>query len=299
MRAWLWNFDADDELAAHEDYRGPAPAVAARFPALVRHVAKVMASGDVTVDPGRGPLAFAERYAATAFCPTPWALRQLATAGLRRPKAPSLSILAQVNHRAFAAAVASRFGAGCELPDVAFLGDEAGILAHVARRGPTGQWLLKRPHGFAGRGRRKVLAGGLSAADGAWVRAAVRRRGGLLVEPWVNVQVDAALHGWVTQQGVVSLGRPTVQRCDDQGAWQETIPDEGTLLAQEVDALRDAATCAAHALGDAGYFGPFNVDAFRYELDGASRFRALGELNARFSMGFGVGFGPPPAPGLE
>jgi hypothetical protein len=40
----------------------------------------------------------------------------------------------------------------------------------------------------------------------------------------------------------------------------------------------------------ADYFGPFGIDGYRYTLDGASDFCALGEINARYTLGFVTGF---------
>ena len=45
-----------------------------------------------------------------------------------------------------------------------------------------------------------------------------------------------------------------------------------------------------NALGRAGYFGPFGIDAYRYELNGRMGFCALSEINARYTMGFVTGF---------
>ena len=50
----------------------------------------------------------------------------------------------------------------------------------------------------------------------------------------------------------------------------------------------------ARALASAGYFGPFGIDAHRYELEGKSGFCALSEINARYTMGFVTGFPRPP-----
>jgi hypothetical protein len=46
----------------------------------------------------------------------------------------------------------------------------------------------------------------------------------------------------------------------------------------------------ARALARAGYFGPFGIDGYRYTLHGESEFCALGEINARYTLGFVTGF---------
>jgi hypothetical protein len=46
------------------------------------------------------------------------------------------------------------------------------------------------------------------------------------------------------------------------------------------------------ALAQAAYFGPFGVDAFTYrDRAGALQLQPRSEINARYTMGFAVGFG--------
>jgi hypothetical protein len=52
--------------------------------------------------------------------------------------------------------------------------------------------------------------------------------------------------------------------------------------------VRVAAT--ARALFQAGYFGPFGIDGYRYLVDGKAGFCALSEINARYTLGFVTGF---------
>ena len=49
----------------------------------------------------------------------------------------------------------------------------------------------------------------------------------------------------------------------------------------------------ARALSGAGYFGPFGVDAFTYrDRVGNVCVQPRSEINARYTMGFAVGFAP-------
>jgi hypothetical protein len=50
----------------------------------------------------------------------------------------------------------------------------------------------------------------------------------------------------------------------------------------------------ATAIHDAGYFGPFGIDAYRYAANRETRFCGLSEINARYTMGFVTGFPRPP-----
>jgi hypothetical protein len=156
-----------------------------------------------------------------------------------------------------------------------------------------GWWLLKRPLGYAGRGRRKVRPAALADADRSWLEASFREGDGLQVEPLVSRELDAALHGWLAEDGVCTLGVPTIQHLDATGAWQATeVAPEGVLTALELDALTRTARETAASLHEAGYFGPFGLDAFRWRApDGRLHFQPRSEVNARYSMGWATGMG--------
>jgi hypothetical protein len=120
----------------------------------------------------------------------------------------------------------------------------------------------------------------------------MRKGEGLQVEPRVRLLGEFALHGYMDAKGSWALGRPTEQRMGPGGAWAASVLAEGSLASPERDALVHAAGVAAERLRDAGYTGPFNIDAFRYEdAAGGTAFHPLSELNARFSMGWSVGMG--------
>lgn len=116
---------------------------------------------------------------------------------------------------------------------------------------------------------------------------------GLQIEPFVARSGDYALHGYVRPSGEVVLGEPTRQACDATGAWLSTTRAEpGDLSIDEQSALVREARAAGESLHAAGYFGPFGVDAFRFEGEGgSSRFNPRCEINARYSMGWAVGLG--------
>ena len=101
-----------------------------------------------------------------------------------------------------------------------------------------------------------------------------------------------ALHAWLGRGGECITGRPTCLLTDTDGAWLCTEPcDSAQLLGDELQQLTDAHAVAARALTAAGYFGPFAIDAFRWRDDAGRRhFQPVSELNARFTMGFFVGF---------
>jgi hypothetical protein len=283
-RAWLLNFDAEDELASGAGHTS-SRAVLARFAALAGRVGPLLGPGDVVVDPAAPTPLPALR--GRAWCPTPAALRLLARVGATLPAAPPLTVLRRVNHRRFCADL------GQTLPGARYVDTLDDVVAIVNNPSQTGPWLLKRPFGFAGRGRRRVRAGAVEPADRAWIEASIAAGEGLQIEPWVDLAGDVALHGFLAASGALVLGAPTVQRTDTTGAWlASALAAPGDLAADEERALVEAADATAAALHDAGYFGPFGVDAFRWiDASGARRWNPRGEINARYSMGWAVGMG--------
>ena len=84
------------------------------------------------------------------------------------------------------------------------------------------------------------------------------------------------------------LSEPSGQACDARGVWLHSHDLQADELApREREALFESARAAGTALAAAGYFGPFGVDAFRYEDPERGRcFQPRSEINARFSMGY-------------
>jgi hypothetical protein len=280
--AWLLNFDVEDELASGSAHTTPR-AVEGRFRALADKAVGLVVPGDVVLWPG----VRAEGLVGRAWCPTPLALARIAGAGARVPCAPSLDVLRRVNHRRFSADL------GQTLPGARYVIARQELDQTLRAR--PGLWILKRPFGFAGRGRLKIDAAPLSALSGReqrWIEASFATGEGLQVEPWVRRERDFALHGYVGRAGAV-LGVPTEQRCDAAGAWVSSErAGRGALSGSEHDALVHAARASADALAAAGYFGPFGVDAYRFVGDsGAAELNPRSEINARYSMGWAVGMG--------
>jgi hypothetical protein len=165
-RAWLLNFDAEDELdrgAGHTSSR----AVRGRFAALAFRVSTLLAPGDVLVDPAAPPALAPDAFSGRAWCPTPGARRLLERASAVVPAAPSLAVLRRVNHRRFCAEL------GQTLPGARYVDTLDDAVALVATPSPGAAWLLKRPFGFAGRGRKRLRPGALDPAMHAWIAASI------------------------------------------------------------------------------------------------------------------------------
>lgn len=288
--AWVFNLDAEDELARGGPHT-PTNAVQARVTSLLPLLAPLMKPGDEVLWPGESSSLRAST--GRAWCPTPWACMQMTRAGLSVPPAPPAQVLRKVNHRAFA------HDLGQALPAARIVGSQSELLQALGDSRALAEvsiernWLLKRPLGYAGRGRRKVASATLSEPDRVWIEAALRSRDGLSVEPFVERVLDCALHGFLESDGALTLGRPTVQTVDPSGTWQATkFAAPGDLSPLEVELLTQAAASTAKALSKAGYFGPFGLDAFRWRApDGTLHFQPRCEVNARYSMGWAIGMG--------
>lgn len=308
MVVWVLNLDVEDQLA-RPGYTRPA-AVEARMRALAERLTGLTGDGARVVFDARDaatareaatPAAVADAAtdargggggAGRAWCPVPAALQLLDRAGADRPRAPSEAVLRRVLSRRF---VAER---GLGWSESRWLEDAGAVTAWAAGSGDpsTPRWRLKRGYGYAGRGHRVVHAPALTPADHAWITGSLAL-GGLIAEPELDDVTAPALHGYLHPDGACVLGEPTAQDVDPRGAWRGTVR---TPLDPAIDqALREAAARAADALHQAGYFGAFGVDALLGRWRGAPHVIPLGELNARYTMGWSTGMGDwRPEPGL-
>jgi hypothetical protein len=203
-----------------------------------------------------------------AFCPTPRAIALMRAAGVEPEPHPSLEVLRLVNSRAFCSAL------GATMDGAAFCGTHHDAMDRLRL---PGRFRVKRNHGMAGRGQRVM-----PPIDDAFLRGSFP--GGVQIEPNVAIETEYALHGMIADDGM-RLGALVRQTCDAYGQWLATERVDEPAIER---ALRDEASRVARALIDAGYFGPFGIDAFTYD---GGRLQPRSEINARYSMGFPVGFG--------
>jgi hypothetical protein len=289
-RAWVLNLDADLELGAIARGARYAPTDVVRA-AMAPHVATLAGTllhpDDLLVDERSAPGVAAGR-SGRAFCPTPRAVALLARAGARPEPHPSAEVLARVNGRVFAA------GLGQTLPGATFVNELEAALAALAHDSPLGgAWRVKRAFGMAGRGQRTLAPGTPSGADLAFLRGGLAE-GGLQIEPAAVLEEELALHGVVDPAGSAAFGRLVVQECDAKGQWlRSRLAVEDALGAEHRETLFAEARRTSAALAEAGYHGPFGIDAFVYiGPDGDRCLNPRSEINARYSMGFAVGYGP-------
>lgn len=276
--AWVLNQHAEFELA--QPGYNPSGKLLAQLHEHGAGARALLGPHDALIEGGPLPPG---PWLGRAWCPTPRALAAMRAAGVDPEPHPSEDVLRLVNHRKFACDL----HAG--LPQQHYVQDEAALAAVLSQPGP---WLCKRPLAFAGRGQHRVLAT-LDERGQAWVRASLSLDG-LVVEPLVKPVLEVSLHGFLWQNGRFELGRVCVQHVNDRGVYQGVRLHADELGPHEVAALYTQAERVGAALHGAGYFGPFGVDAYRYERDGHTGFCALSEINARYTMAFAVGF-PRPA----
>jgi len=279
--AWVLNLDADLELARGTPGYTPTRAVLGAMKThATRLAATLLAPDDIVAADGN-----ARGFVGRAFCPTPRAIALLERAGATIEPHPALAVLRAVNGRAFSASL------GQTLPGARFCTSRDAITDVLAAPPPVGRgWRAKRAFGMAGRGQRPIDAP--TAGDEAFFASALAE-GGLQLEPNVRIVRELGQHGLLAADGRLALGAPVVQTCDALGQWiaSTPAPDE-----EHAATLADEARRVASALHVAGYFGPFGVDAFVYEVGVGGAQLILNprsEINARYSMGFAMGFARP------
>jgi hypothetical protein len=281
LRVWLLNLDAEIELARPGPYQTERR-IASLLAPWAERARGLLAPGDQLLEDWLQAPEREREPAGACWSPTPSALARLTKAGVRAPPSPTPEVLRRVCHRRFYL----ELGGGA--PGARYFEQLDPLLA--ALDSPRqGSWLFKRPFSFAGRGQRRLRAA-LSADDQRWLADSLRQ-GGLLGEPWLEIERELSQHGQLTRAGQLTLGRPCWQRTDQQRAWLASEPvAPGELNEGWRRALASAAERAAEALFRAGYFGPFGIDAYLWrDAGGGLVLNPLSELNARYSMGYAAG----------
>lgn len=249
-------------------------------------------------EPSRPCWAWLETDAsATAWWPDAEARRELDSRGLAI-EAPAPDVLHAVHDKAFTLERARRSGAlGGGLEDLVRalapeeLEDESAVLSAVERwpEWASRHWVLKPRFGSTGRGR--VHSTELEEGNLARALPRLRRRGGAILEPWLDrvrdhsvqlivhddgrVESLGSLHQLVKPGGAVLGGAAELDRegrSRGAGERHEPLVEEALALGREAAAR--------------GFRGPCGVDSFAWRgPDGAVHLRRLCELNARFTTG--------------
>lgn len=218
----------------------------------------------------------------------PWlstqpAERRLARLG-QRLAAASPDVVRRVHDKGFAQRVAAARGLN-PLGDRVrvFDPDELSELPAAVAALPRGtEWAIKPRLGSSGRGRVP-----LAAVAGALPRLA--KRGGAVLEPWLDRLEDLSVQLHITPAGAVELLGSTRQILTPSGVYlgNSCVVDDRPRAGTPWDPqLERAAMELGAAAAAEGYFGPCGVDAFVFRDEhGAPVLRPIVEFNARFTMG--------------
>jgi hypothetical protein len=149
----------------------------------------------------------------------------------------------------------------------------------------TGGLVAKPRRGTSGRGRLDLRRGLTERAV-----ARLRRRGGVVVEPWLPRVADYSSQWWIDERGRPRFLGATLATQNFAGLWQGArmwIDDDGVpsipgMAGREVV---DRSHLVVREAARAGHLGPCGVDVFSWRNgDGALRWR-LCEFNARMTGG--------------
>jgi hypothetical protein len=149
----------------------------------------------------------------------------------------------------------------------------------------AGGLVAKPRRGTSGRGRLDLRRGITERAA-----ARLRRRGGVVVEPWLPRVADYSSQWWIDQAGRPHFLGATVATQNFAGLWQGArlwIDDDGvpTIPGAAGREVVDRSQLVVREAARAGYIGPCGVDVFSWRAaDGGLRWR-LCELNARMTGG--------------
>jgi len=278
------NLDAELELSRLNFAYVPRTKLLQQLAIFGQGSRALLGAEDVLLEPGtRLP---EHGFVGRAWCPTPLSLSRMAAAGVPPEPHPEATVLRRVNHRLFA------HEAGGGLFEQRYFTERAPLEALLRRA--ERPWLLKRPLSFAGRGQMRFY-GPITDKQWSWLDLSLARDG-LIAEPLVTPILEVSLHGFIWREGRYELGRACVQQVSERGVFRGLrLALAGELEQAEAENLFEQAARVAGLLNEAGYFGPFGIDAYRYRVGDTRGFCALSEINARYTMGFAVGFPRPAA----
>jgi uncharacterized ferritin-like protein (DUF455 family) len=172
------------------------------------------------------------------------------------------------------------------------------VLAEVSDRLADGQVLLKALFSCAGKGHLRVNRASNPAKTRGWIQNALATHGGVVVERWLDRQLDfSALYEMKSDGSVILIGLTHLKN-DPAGRFLgvRVGPKWGSLLPPEMAAFvfREAKVMdwyaekipAALPKVIPGYVGPLSVDALAHRrTDGSLALKPVVELNVRLTMG--------------
>ncbi len=168
----------------------------------------------------------------------------------------------------------------------------SGLVA-LCERNPAQAWVAKARWSGAGRLRHRGRGQDLGESDELRLRRLLELSGCLILEPWVDVEAEFGAVGEVRKGEVIlsSLHQSRSRGGAAPAALQllgVKTPAAGSraMTTSEHQLLVRAFDKEGESLCQAGYEGPFGIDAWRWRSsDGGLHFRAPAERNLRWTMG--------------
>jgi len=157
-------------------------------------------------------------------------------------------------------------------------------LSDLPRDAPR-SWVLKAPLSASGRAR-YIERNGPRLNDPKSRRTVERlfeSHGPLLFEPWMDRTEDFGVSALLGPETLKIVGVHG-QKVDIKGQFAE-IDLHPDLSRQDRSRLLEITEAVAEALRNAGYVGPFGIDAWKYRTDAGIVLNPLGEINTRMTFG--------------
>jgi uncharacterized ferritin-like protein (DUF455 family) len=181
------------------------------------------------------------------------------------------------------------------------LQDALDVIANIRGRGHQ-KVVVKESYGLAGHKMLRLWEPELLESQRRWIQRAVEHRRSLVIEPWLEREVDFSVQLESCPDGLRFLGYTGLIN-DHRGQFQANwvAADSNRKLPAQVTNLFPANSPAAAtlrrvfdqiisllqpALRKIGYIGPLGIDAFVYRTNqGEFRLKPMVEINPRHTMG--------------
>ncbi len=158
--------------------------------------------------------------------------------------------------------------------------------------------------GSSGQGTRRFMEAQWTDSLAGWIRDRLRTQGALLVEPWLERELDLSFHWDIDVEGELKYRGLVELENTPNGEYRSSAvrPALGPGLGAEVKrfiygspgdsrrlfrVMESMGQFLGDRLHELGYSGPFGVDTMmvRDPVRGGLRFKPLVEMNPRYSMG--------------
>ena len=181
------------------------------------------------------------------------------------------------------------------------LGDALEAIAAVRSRGHH-RVVIKQAYGLAGQNANRLWEPEVLPAQRQWLARALRNGRQVVVEPWMERELDFSVHLEMEPRGLMLCGYTGLvndRRGQFLANWAEAdcarrLPENaGALLRAQADIsgqlerlYREIFSLLETELRRVGFTGPISIDAFVYRTpQGKCRLKPVVEINPRYTMG--------------